>query len=245
MDDAPCPLPYPGAPSVLTRGCFSHQVFTLWDANEPFLGTRNPRELVLQSTTADCQGDITQSPGPAGWLPWNDDGWKSPAWNRDPPPALGQRLGAEMAACTSLPARSPGCQRLWEPEHRTGMVTQSTRDCGMVYSVSVLWSSWGHVDAGVCFIRACQESWPWGSAGSMQPLMAQPGVPGTLTRSSRVSASAILPVQRVQCRDRCGEQQHICSARGCNGSGVWDDPEMAAPGAALPGNGYTVPGRSK
>lgn len=125
------------------------------------------------------------------------------------------------------------------------MVTQSTRGCGMVYSVSVLWSSWGHVDAGVRFIQACQESWPWGSAGSMQPLMAQPGVPGTLTRSSRVNASAILPVQRVQCRDRRGEQQHLCSARGCNGSGVWDDPEMAAPGAALPGNGYTVPGRSE
>lgn len=65
-----------------------------------------------------------QPPGPAGWLPWNDDGWKSPAWNWDPPPPLGQCLRAGTAACTSLPAHSPGCQHFWEPEHRTGMDTE-------------------------------------------------------------------------------------------------------------------------
>lgn len=74
-----------------------------------------------------------QPPGPTGWLPWNDDGWKSPAWN-----CVTQCLCAGMAACTSLPPRSPGCQLLWEPEHRTEVVTQSRGDCGMVYSVSVL-----------------------------------------------------------------------------------------------------------
>lgn len=79
-----------------------------------------------------------QPPGPAGWLPWNDHAWKSPAWNWDPLPALEQCLCAGMAACTSLPARSLGCQCLWEPEHTTGMVTQSRGACGMVYSVSVL-----------------------------------------------------------------------------------------------------------
>lgn len=75
--------------------------------------------------------------------------------------------------------------------------------------------------------------------------MAQMEMPGILTRTIRVNAGAILPVQRVQHRERCGVQQHLCSAHGCNGSGVMDEPEMAAPGAALPGHGYAVPGRGK
>lgn len=59
-----------------------------------------------------------------------------------------------------------------------------------------------------------------GSAGSMPPLMAWLGVPGTLSRSIGVNAGAILPLHRVQCRERCGVHQHLCSAHGCNGSGV-------------------------
>lgn len=90
------------------------------------------------------------------------------------------------------------------------------------------------VDAEFYLMQGHKESWPWGSAGSMQPLMVQLGVPGTQKHQSQCwchPASA-----------RCGVQQQLCSA--CR-SGVQDDPEMAAPGAALPGHGYAVPGRGK
>lgn len=76
------------------------------------------------------------------------------------------------------------------------------------------------VDAGFCLMQGGWESWPWGSAGSMQLLMARLGVPGTPTRSTGVNAGAILPVQRLQHRERCGVQLHLCSAHGCSGSGV-------------------------
>lgn len=53
-----------------------------------------------------------------------------------------------------------------------------------------------------------------GGAGSLQPLMSQLGVPGTMTRSIGATAGAILPGNRVQHRERCGVHQHLCSAMG-------------------------------
>lgn len=121
-----------------TRDCFSNQVFTLWDANEPFLGARNPRELVsaLQSLTAEGTSER-----PLDLVGRSPRGWRAPAWKREPLPAPGQRLPAG-AGCLPAPpclCAAQGCPRFpgtcsraqgWRSRAESGHVP--------VYSVSVL-----------------------------------------------------------------------------------------------------------
>lgn len=239
MGAAPCPLPCPSASSTPTRDCLSNQVFTLWDANEPFLGARNLRELVsaLQSLTAEgCWS------GPRTWWDGHHGAGGHPHGNRNVSLPQGSACLQGLGACLHLPAcaQPRAACASWEPaaEHRDGDPEQKAAMCRFILfqCCEAAGADWDSALAWSGAVRGVRSPWWHGWEGL--------GASGTLARAHQSNAGAILPaVRRVRRRDghgggrRCRQQHLFAHPQGCDGSRVRSGPETAAPGVALPGQG--------
>lgn len=166
-----------GASSTPTSDCLSNQALTLWDANEPFLGDRNPRELIsaLQPMTAEGTSVQPQTQWDGHYGVMVAPGRPHGNGNLSLPRGSACLQGCcRMPTCTFLPVTQPGAAcTSWNPP-------QSHSELNAVYSVPVPWSSWGQ--------------WGAGSGGAEYPGQDP----------SEQCWCNWLAVQRTRCRDKRG-----------------------------------------
>lgn len=133
-----CGAPARGGCSLpsLQAGCFicpafiSSQTFTLWDANEPFLGARNLSQQVSGTPVRDCRDGSDVSWDPSGWS-WRGGGAReAPTWGR----SLSLPRGCWSCAPTTAPACTPRLPAPRHPQQTTGTgSSRAARSCFILF----------------------------------------------------------------------------------------------------------------